>query len=42
MTGSGVMDITGNIISAGEGSISLDMASGSRFVGRRLLTPSQR
>ncbi len=33
MTGSGVMDITGNIISAGEGSISLDMASGSRFVG---------
>ncbi|WP_410736151.1 autotransporter outer membrane beta-barrel domain-containing protein [Citrobacter freundii] len=33
VTGSGVMDITGNIISAGEGSISLDMASGSRFVG---------
>ncbi|MBJ8740593.1 autotransporter outer membrane beta-barrel domain-containing protein [Citrobacter sp. FDAARGOS_156] len=33
VTGSGVMDITGDIISAGEGSISLDMASGSRLVG---------
>ncbi|MDA8518118.1 autotransporter outer membrane beta-barrel domain-containing protein [Citrobacter sp. Igbk 16] len=33
VAGSGVMDITGDIISAGEGSISLDMASGSRFVG---------
>ncbi|QMD24770.1 autotransporter outer membrane beta-barrel domain-containing protein [Citrobacter freundii] len=33
VTGSGVMDITGDIISAGEGSISLDMASGSQFVG---------
>lgn len=33
VAGSGVMDITGDIISAGEGSISLDMASGSQFVG---------
>ncbi|HCJ6375670.1 autotransporter outer membrane beta-barrel domain-containing protein [Citrobacter sp. RHBSTW-00671] len=33
VTGSGVMDITGDIISAGEGSISLDMASDSQFVG---------
>lgn len=33
VTGSGVMGITGDIISAGEGSISLDMASGSQFVG---------
>ena len=33
VTGSGVMDITGDIISAGEGRISLDMASGSRLVG---------